>query len=58
VIGLSIQWDGRVGEGDCERTYDFGAYCRIPKVRNDGDERTSQQSELIHFAIKHGIVAI
>ena len=30
-----------LGEGDCERAYNFGANCRVSQVPNDGDERTS-----------------
>ena len=39
----AIARGGPFGEGDCERSGDFRANCRIPQVPNDGDERTSQQ---------------
>jgi DNA-binding NarL/FixJ family response regulator len=38
----AIACGGAFGEGDCERSCDFRANCRIPQVPNDGDERTSQ----------------
>jgi hypothetical protein len=38
----AVACGGAFGEGDCERSSDFHANCRIPQVLNDGDERSSQ----------------
>ena len=39
----AIARGGAFGEGDCKRSGDFPANCRIPQVPDDGDERASQQ---------------
>ena len=49
---------GTFGKENCRNTFDFSPHRRIPQVPDNGGAGLHSGAELIHFAIKHGIVTV